>query len=194
MTITEFTNGGFQKREQPDELRYIFFGDVVKKGYTYYQYCDSANDITLTPKEYREIMEKCEEIPVRITACRFVYKNRFFKTPRDTYDTDLILGAIVEKERRKTAREAKLREAGRKARTEGAETKSSNGELEWWKALGVPRNATREQIARAYRDLMTGCHPDKVAHLSPRLREVAETEAKKLNAAREAALRECDRR
>ena len=64
----------------------------------------------------------------------------------------------------------------------------------WWKVLGVPQDATREQIARAYRDLMTGCHPDKVAHLSPELRKVAEREAKKLNAAREAALQDCDRR
>ena len=60
--------------------------------------------------------------------------------------------------------------------------------------MGVPQDATREQITRAYRDLMTGCHPDKVAHLSPQLRKVAEREAKKLNAAREAALPECDRR
>lgn len=64
----------------------------------------------------------------------------------------------------------------------------------WWKVLGVPQDATREQITRAYRDLMTGCHPDKVAHLSPQLRKVAEREAKKLNAAREAALQDCGRR
>jgi hypothetical protein len=64
----------------------------------------------------------------------------------------------------------------------------------WWKVLGVPKDATREQISRAYRDLMAGCHPDKVAHLSPQLKKVAEREAKKLNAAREAALQECERR
>ena len=64
----------------------------------------------------------------------------------------------------------------------------------WWKILGVSQKATREEITRAYRDLMTGCHPDKVAHLSPRLRKVAEREAKKLNAAREAALQDCNRR
>lgn len=63
----------------------------------------------------------------------------------------------------------------------------------WWKVLQIPEDATREQIQRAYRDLMGRCHPDRVAHLSPQLKKVAEREAKKLNVARDTALEDNDR-
>ena len=59
--------------------------------------------------------------------------------------------------------------------------------------LSVPQDASTEEIKRAYRNLIARSHPDKVAHLSPQLRKVAEREAKKLNAAYEEALNENDR-
>lgn len=57
------------------------------------------------------------------------------------------------------------------------------GEPKWWKVLGIPKTASTAEIKFAYRELISRNHPDKVAHLSPKLRKVAENEAKKLNAA-----------
>lgn len=57
----------------------------------------------------------------------------------------------------------------------------------WWTVLGVRETASREQIVAAYRDALRKTHPDKVAHLSDKLRQVAEQETRRINAAYEAA-------
>lgn len=57
----------------------------------------------------------------------------------------------------------------------------------WWTVLGVPQQATREQIVTAYREALRKTHPDKVAHLSDKLRQVAEQETRQINAAYEEA-------
>ncbi|HBL15597.1 MAG TPA: hypothetical protein DD417_02230 [Elusimicrobia bacterium] len=49
--------------------------------------------------------------------------------------------------------------------------------------LGLQPGATREQIRKAYHGLMTGYHPDKVAHLGVELRRLAEQKARELNEA-----------
>lgn len=57
----------------------------------------------------------------------------------------------------------------------------------WWDVLRVPREATLRQAAAAYRELIAQNHPDKVAHLSERIRRVADEETRRINAAYEAA-------
>jgi DnaJ-domain-containing protein 1 len=47
--------------------------------------------------------------------------------------------------------------------------------------LGVHANATSQEIKQAYRKRMQEYHPDKVAHLGPKLRELAAVEAQVLN-------------
>jgi preprotein translocase subunit Sec63 len=42
-----------------------------------------------------------------------------------------------------------------------------------WAVLGVPRGATRDEIARAYREQLKRYHPDRVADLGPELQQVA---------------------
>jgi DnaJ-class molecular chaperone len=39
--------------------------------------------------------------------------------------------------------------------------------------LGVPRGASRDEIARAYREQLKRYHPDRVADLGPELQQVA---------------------
>jgi hypothetical protein len=53
----------------------------------------------------------------------------------------------------------------------------------WHDVLGVPPDATPEQIASAYRARMSEYHPDKVANLGPDIRALAEQKAKEINAA-----------
>lgn len=53
----------------------------------------------------------------------------------------------------------------------------------WHDVLGVPPDATQEQIVSAYRARMSEYHPDKVANLGPDIRALAEQKAKEINAA-----------
>ena len=50
-------------------------------------------------------------------------------------------------------------------------------------AFGLEEVATFEQVRSAYRELVKGYHPDKVAHLGPDLRRVAEAKTKEINLA-----------
>jgi DnaJ-domain-containing protein 1 len=51
--------------------------------------------------------------------------------------------------------------------------------------LNLDETASLSDVRRAYRDGMSQYHPDKVAHLGQKLRELAESEAKELNRAYE---------
>jgi DnaJ-domain-containing protein 1 len=53
----------------------------------------------------------------------------------------------------------------------------------WWEVLKVPRGASLREAAAAYRELIQKNHPDKVAHLSERIRKVADEETRRINAA-----------
>ena len=49
--------------------------------------------------------------------------------------------------------------------------------------LGLNRDATLDDLKRAYRDRIRDYHPDRVSHLGAELRELAERKAKEINAA-----------
>lgn len=51
--------------------------------------------------------------------------------------------------------------------------------------LGVTSAATMEQVRRAFRERALQYHPDKVAHMAPEFRSVAETKMKEINDAYE---------
>jgi DNA-directed RNA polymerase subunit RPC12/RpoP len=50
-------------------------------------------------------------------------------------------------------------------------------------AFGLEEAATFDQVRSAYRELVKGYHPDKVAHLGPDLRRLAEAKTKEINSA-----------
>jgi len=58
-----------------------------------------------------------------------------------------------------------------------------NTEEYYFNILGLDKSASFKEIEIAYKKLATQYHPDKVAHLGPRLTEVAEEEMKKINEA-----------
>jgi hypothetical protein len=49
--------------------------------------------------------------------------------------------------------------------------------------LGLSGCVTRDDVRRVYRELARQYHPDKVQHLGPKLREVADSEIRQLNEA-----------
>ena len=53
----------------------------------------------------------------------------------------------------------------------------------WWDVLRVPKGASLREASAAYRELIQKNHPDKVAHLSERIRRVADEETRRINAA-----------
>jgi DnaJ-class molecular chaperone len=60
----------------------------------------------------------------------------------------------------------------------------------WHVVLGIPREASPSEIRAAYIDLMKLYHPSRIVGLGPKLVEVAEREAKRINIAYEEAKRE----
>lgn len=59
----------------------------------------------------------------------------------------------------------------------------------WYKVLEIAENASREEIATAYKLKIRQYHPDKVAALGPELRDLAELKSKQINAAYDFALK-----
>ena len=52
-----------------------------------------------------------------------------------------------------------------------------------YEVLGVKPTVSQSELAARYRELVLQYHPDKVAHLAPEFREVAEQRMKEINAA-----------
>jgi hypothetical protein len=52
-----------------------------------------------------------------------------------------------------------------------------------YEVLNVGRDATREEIVSAYREMCKLYHPDKVAHLAPEFKHIAEARMREINAA-----------
>lgn len=59
-----------------------------------------------------------------------------------------------------------------------------------WKLLGIPPGTPLGEARKAFRALVAQYHPDKVAHLAPEFRQLAETRTRELVAAWEAVERE----
>jgi DnaJ-domain-containing protein 1 len=60
---------------------------------------------------------------------------------------------------------------------------------DWWIVLGVAPSASKDEIVRRYRHKIKQCHPDRLGGLAPELLQLAEEQAKALNAAYENAMR-----
>jgi|GEM_PF-5947503 len=56
-------------------------------------------------------------------------------------------------------------------------------DLRFARVLGLNGRVTRDDVKRKWKELSVQYHPDKVAHLGPKLREVAEHEMKMINEA-----------
>jgi len=59
----------------------------------------------------------------------------------------------------------------------------------WHEVLGVPRDATPDQIRKAYEEKSAEYHPDRVAGMSPEFRESAIRLTRRINDAYEEAVR-----
>ena len=62
-------------------------------------------------------------------------------------------------------------------------------QLDCHKVLGIPADATTDEVRTAYRLQMSMYHPDKVASLGKELQSVAERKSKEINVAHEEALK-----
>lgn len=66
---------------------------------------------------------------------------------------------------------------------------STAGGRAWWEVLGVPRDASRDEIALAYKRRISEYHPDKVAQMGEEIRALADSKSKEINAAYDEALK-----
>ncbi len=69
-----------------------------------------------------------------------------------------------------------------------------NVNIDYYEIMGVPMDADRSTIKKAYRSLAEQYHPDRVSTLGPKLKEVAEQEMKQINEARSILLDEDQRK
>lgn len=63
-----------------------------------------------------------------------------------------------------------------------------------YEILQVDRNATRDELASAYRKIAKMYHPDRIAGLAPEYREIAEQKMKLINAAYRSAKENLERK
>ncbi|MFB9991904.1 DnaJ domain-containing protein [Deinococcus oregonensis] len=72
---------------------------------------------------------------------------------------------------------------------DGAEVTTSEETLAAFEMLQLQPEAGAEEIKQAYRRLVHSYHPDKVAHLAPEFRAIAEKRMQEINAAHEHLIR-----
>ena len=72
-----------------------------------------------------------------------------------------------------------------RSETETVDETMPETELECAKVLGIHGEVTLDVVKQRWRVLSQQYHPDKVQHLGPKLRELAEKEMKHINAARD---------
>jgi len=83
-----------------------------------------------------------------------------------------------------TEQKRRKREEQRQWQSKGsAGSRTNKKEDYFFLVLGLAPESTADDIRARYRELVMQYHPDKVAKLGPRLKEVAEDETKKLNEA-----------
>ena len=73
----------------------------------------------------------------------------------------------------------------------GHKTENSKdiGYRQWFTVLEVSQGASKEQIAKAYKEKISQYHPDKVAKMGREIRELAELKSKEINAAYDYAVK-----
>jgi hypothetical protein len=95
-----------------------------------------------------------------------------------------------EETRRKSEQDARNRHEH--SRTEGEssdqtraeeENRARNREQRYASILGLRGRVTQEDLRKRYRELAAKYHPDKVAHLGPKLQDLARDEMQKINEA-----------
>lgn len=68
-------------------------------------------------------------------------------------------------------------------KTKGGANEADAKEFDPYAILQVPRNATQAEIHKAWLDLASQYHPDKVTHLGPELQKLAEQRFKEIQRA-----------
>ena len=70
-----------------------------------------------------------------------------------------------------------------------SENRESSAEVDPYKVLNIPANASEEEIKKAYKELAGKYHPDKVHHLGDEFKEIAEKRFKEIQNAYEELMR-----
>lgn len=81
-------------------------------------------------------------------------------------------------------REGKKKEEQSWRQSEGRTENPKNKDERYFASiLGLQTGSTSDDIRNRYRELVMQYHPDRVAHLGPKLKEVAEQQMKEINEA-----------
>lgn len=104
-----------------------------------------------------------------------------------------IAGYVVVSVILKAIREERYPRMGKQARDESAGAKEESSPVQsathledyYRSVLGLPGVATIPEIKQSYRERLAKYHPDKVQHLGPEFREIAENKTREIIAAYE---------
>ena len=88
-----------------------------------------------------------------------------------------------ERERVRAAEDRRKRDEESRFKSAASEDRLVKDETYYVNILGLRGTVTPDAVRKRYRHLVAQYHPDKVNHLGPKLRELAEKEMKELNEA-----------
>lgn len=196
MPIKPVTNCYFDKKGGYAEKKYLFFGPetyiVETHRFIGYYGGHHFEGPVLSRPEYDALLDAQRKTPRFLAGCAevhwWMFQNRYYRVIDEELDAQVVMVLIMKREERKRRRAERARETAddkpppreRKSR-QRTKTKSEPP----WVTLGIPQDATLDEIKRAYRARAKEYHPDNVARLGPKLRQLAEVEMKKINGAYE---------
>jgi DnaJ-domain-containing protein 1 len=156
-----------------------------------------GHKFNLSVNPFRWVVDKVNELRYRRRREREMEQERIVRMQAEErerqreYEREKARQEKAEREEREARERERNRERERdKAKEKEKEKTKADTNKDPYEVLGVLRSASFEEVRRAYRELASKYHPDKVSHLAKEFQDMANEKLKEINGAWEKIRRE----